>query len=46
MLGLPTGVLPEPDFEKARLFPECDPLPQVHGGSPARESFALFRAIR
>ncbi len=31
MLGLPPGVLTEPDVEPARLFPECDPL---QGGLP------------
>lgn len=45
MLGLPPGVLPEPDVEPARLFPECDPLPQVHGRSPTQEKIALFRAL-
>jgi superfamily II DNA or RNA helicase len=45
MLGLPTGVLPERDVETARLFPEDDPLPTVHGRSPAQEKIALFRAL-
>ncbi|HUF76829.1 MAG TPA: DEAD/DEAH box helicase family protein [Longimicrobiales bacterium] len=45
MLGLPAGGLPEPQVETARLFPESDPLPQVHGRSPAQEKIALFRAL-
>ena len=45
MLGLPPGALPEPDVETARLFPEDEPLPQVHGRSPAPEKIALFRAL-
>jgi superfamily II DNA or RNA helicase len=45
MLGLPAGMLSEPDVETARLFPEDDPLPTVHGRSPAQEKIALFRAL-
>ena len=45
MLGLPAGVLPEPDVETARLFPEDDPLPKVHCRSPAHEKISLSRAL-
>lgn len=45
MLGLPPGAVAEAELEPARLFPEDDPLPQVHGRSPAQEKIALFRAL-
>jgi len=45
MLGLPPNVLSEPDVDTARLFPEDDPLPEVHSRSPVQDKIALFRAL-
>ena len=45
MLGLPAGVPPKPDLVTARLFPGDDPLPKMHGHSPAQEKIAPYRAL-